>query len=34
MSFTGKTKASTYKDILQIDNSNNGVDTNIRAIKD
>ncbi len=34
MSFTGKTKASTYKDILQIDNSNNGIDTSLRRIKD
>ena len=34
MSFTGKTKASTYKDILQMDNSNSGIDTTIRTIKD
>ena len=34
MSFTGKTKASTYKDILQMDNSNNGIDTSIRRVKD
>ena len=34
MSLTGKTKASTYKDILQMNNSNNGVDTNTRVIVD
>jgi hypothetical protein len=34
MSLTGKTKASTYKDILQMDNSNSGIDTTIRTIKD
>tara|TARA_R100001443_G_scaffold48009_4_gene60439 strand:- start:12591 stop:13373 length:783 start_codon:yes stop_codon:yes gene_type:complete len=34
MSFTGKTKASTYKDILQIDNSNNGIDATTRIVKD
>jgi len=34
MSLTGKTKASTYKDIIQIDNSNSGVDTTIRVLKD
>ncbi len=33
MSLTGKTKASTYKDLLEIDNSNNGVDATTRAIK-
>ena len=34
MSLTGKTKASSYKDILQMDNSNNGVDTSARFVKD
>lgn len=34
MSLTGKTKASTYKDILQMDNSNSGIDTTVRTIKD
>jgi hypothetical protein len=34
MSFTGKTKASTYKDILQMNNSNSGVDSTVRAIVD
>ena len=34
MSLTGKTKASSYKDILQMDNSNNGIDTTTRNIKD
>lgn len=34
MSLTGKTLASTYKDILQMDNSNSGVDTTTRNIKD
>ena len=34
MSFTGKTKASSYKDILQMDNSNNGIDTTTRNVKD
>lgn len=34
MSFTGKTKASTYKDILQMDNSNNGIDATTRIVKD
>jgi len=34
MSLTGKTKASTYKDILQINNSNNGIDTALRPISD
>ena len=34
MSLTGKTKASTYKDILQMDNSNNGIDTTTRNVKD
>ena len=34
MSLTGKTKASSYKDILQMDNSNNGIDTTTRNVKD
>ena len=34
MSLTGKTKASTYKDILQMNNSNSGVDTTARNIVD
>ena len=34
MSLTGKTKASSYKDILQMNNSNSGVDTNTRVIVD
>ena len=34
MSLTGKTLANTYKDLLQVDNSNNGVDTTIRQVKD
>ena len=34
MSLTGKTLANTYKDLLQVDNSNNGVDTVLRNVKD
>ena len=34
MSLTGKTLADTYKDLLQVDNSNNGVDATTRRIKD
>jgi len=34
MSLTNKTLANTYKDILQMDNSNSGVDTTTRSIKD
>ena len=34
MSLTGKTKASSYKDILQMNNSNNGVDTTVRTVAD
>ena len=34
MSLTNKTLANTYKDILQMDNSNSGVDTTTRVIKD
>ena len=33
MSLTGKTPADTYKDILEIDNSNSGVDNTRRTIK-
>lgn len=33
MSFTGKSPAETYKDILQIDNSNSGADSTARTIK-
>tara|TARA_Y100000593_G_scaffold28007_1_gene55921 strand:+ start:1838 stop:2623 length:786 start_codon:yes stop_codon:yes gene_type:complete len=32
MSLTGKTKASTYKDLLQVNNSNNGVDTSVKNV--
>tara|TARA_A100001201_G_scaffold23322_2_gene26589 strand:- start:16869 stop:17654 length:786 start_codon:yes stop_codon:yes gene_type:complete len=34
MSLTGKTLANTYKDLLQVDNSNNGIGTATRNIKD
>ena len=34
MSFTGKTKANTYKDILQMNNSNSGIDTTVRNVVD
>ena len=34
MSLTGKTKANSYKDILQMNNSNSGVDTTIRNVGD
>ena len=34
MSLTGKTKASSYKDILQMNNSNNGVDSSDRSVLD
>ena len=34
MSLTGKTLANTYKDLLQVDNSNTGVDATTRRIKD
>ena len=34
MSLTGKTLAATYKDLLQCDNSNNGIDSGLRNIKD
>ena len=33
MSFTGKSPKNTYKDILQISNSNSGVDSTQRAVK-
>ena len=34
MSLTGKTKAASYKDILQMNNSNSGVDTYSRNVVD
>ena len=34
MSLTGKTKASSYKDILQMNNGNNGVDSTTRVVQD
>ena len=34
MSLSGKTLKDTFKDLLQCDNSNNGVDTTLRNIKD
>ena len=34
MSLTGKTLKNTYKDILQMDNSNSGIDTVTRKVKD
>ena len=34
MSLTNRTKASSYKDILQMNNSNNGVDGTIRTVVD
>tara|TARA_R110000851_G_scaffold180192_1_gene327356 strand:- start:110 stop:907 length:798 start_codon:yes stop_codon:yes gene_type:complete len=34
MSLTGKTKASSYKDILQMNNSNSGVDGVVRKVVD
>jgi hypothetical protein len=34
MSLTGKTKAASYKDILQMNNSNSGVDVNTRSVVD
>ena len=34
MSLTGKTKASTYKDLLQMNNSNSGIDASTRVIVD
>jgi len=34
MSLTGKTKASSYKDLLQMNNSNSGIDTTARVVVD
>ena len=34
MSLTGKTKAASYKDLLQMNNSNNGVDTGAKNVVD
>jgi hypothetical protein len=34
MSFSGKTVANTFKDILQIDNSNAGIATSLKVVKD
>ncbi len=34
MAFPGKTVASTFKDILQIDNSNAGISTSLKVVKD
>ena len=34
MSLTGKTKASTYKDILQMNNSNSGIGASVRNVVD
>ena len=34
MSLTNKTIANSYKDLLQMDNSNNGVDTTAKQVKD
>ena len=34
MSLTGKTKAGSYKDILQMNNSNSGVDGSLRSVAD
>ena len=34
MSLTNKTPAATYKDLLQLDNSNSGVDNTLRQVKD
>ena len=34
MSLTGKTLAGSYKDILQVDNSNSGITTSVKQIKD
>ena len=34
MSLTNKTIANTYKDLLQVDNSNNGLTTTPRRLKD
>ena len=34
MAFTGKTVANTFKDILQMDNSNSGIGTSVKVVKD
>ena len=34
MSLTNKTIANSYKDLLQMDNSNNGIDTSAKQVKD
>lgn len=34
MSLTNKTIASSYKDLLQVDNSNSGIDATLRNVKD
>ena len=34
MSLTGKTLANTYKDLLQVDNSNSGLTTSLKIVKD
>ena len=34
MSLTGKTKAGSYKDLLQMNNSNSGIDATIRTVVD
>ena len=34
MSLTNRTKASSYKDLLQMNNSNSGVDANTRNVVD
>ena len=34
MSLTGKSLSGSYKDILQVDNSNNGVTTSVKTVKD
>ena len=34
MSLTNKTIANSYKDLLQVDNSNSGIDTSLRVLKD
>ena len=33
MSLTGKTKGETYKDLIHVDNSNNGVDGTLRSLR-
>ena len=33
MSLTNKTIANTYKDLLEVDNSNNGITTTTKTIK-